>query len=108
MRLLPRIMICLVLPALCQCGGSDLHTAVENETGQAVSLRIEMKDGVVAAQTDLLAGQTLSVPERIESLSRVIYDYGEVRCQLQNGQIKQAVAGDLYGRPLVVLRPCFS
>jgi hypothetical protein len=108
MRRLSRIMICLALPTLSQCGSSRLRTAIENETGQAVNLRIEMKNGAVAMQAELLAGQTLSISERTERLSRIVYGYGQVRCQLQNAQIKQAIAGDLYGRPLVVLRPCLN
>lgn len=100
-----KIAICLSSFALCQCTSGRLHTAISNDTGRDVNLRASVRGGTTI-EKQLEAGQTLSLNERIGSLSEIAFGDNAMRCELRNGQIERAVAGELYGRPRVILRSC--
>lgn len=91
---------------LCQCA-RDLRTALENDTGQDVWLVIEFQNSR-AIKRVVPAGAILSVPQRIETMTRVSFASGHAQCSLSKEQIKRAVNGELFGRPLIKLRPCHS
>jgi hypothetical protein len=94
------IASCLTLS---QCG--PLHTAIKNETGQPVKLRVEAGSSVVV-DTELEADQTLSIAQSVGRLSRIAYSTGSKVCQLRGRQISRSATHSLYGKPEIILAGC--
>lgn len=100
-----RSAVCFTLLLLCQCARRDLRTSIENDTGQNLWIVIETEE-TRAVRRAVPAEKILSVPQPIEKVTKLTYAAGKLHCELTKDQIRRAVDGTLFGRPLIKLRPC--
>jgi hypothetical protein len=97
----------LVVAMECLIGCTQTPTAVENETGRDIQIRVTYRTAWGPAYGPLEAGNRLRLRGAIGQIERIDYSYQGHQCTLTRDQVGAAALPGKYGEKYVVkLSPC--
>jgi hypothetical protein len=103
-RILKLFPVLFLFLTASQC--TPIRTAIHNETGSDVYLRVSFNVRKPDAFGPLERGAQLNLTEASEQISLITYRYGSTICRLEPAEIRGSIVGTEYDMIRIDLKPC--